>query len=232
MSTPTPTSTTALPTATPISHFYTCPDGWPPGVWCDYYPDGQPAGAPSTHALQNAMLVLKLSLLAFIALRLVSRRASLSALIGLCLIAGGFLYDVGFRIPSVEAVDVPTTTTITITAPLIPIAFASPHDEKLTQRSAAAAQGDVVSPIWITYYSTTTTWLPVATVTAPPVQGAMISSVVTTDSVDSSVMTGVDWPENSLPAEPGSVCTEADQAVCPIVEGRKTGSPPRVVSAA
>ena len=100
-----PTTTAGIFTA-PIPYFHTCPDGSP----CGYYPDGQPATAASTHALNNTTRVLRLSLLAFIALRLFVRRASIGALIGLCLIAGGFPYDVGFGLPGVDAATAKWTT--------------------------------------------------------------------------------------------------------------------------
>lgn len=49
-------------------------------------------------------------------------------------------------------------------AMLLPVVLADPGRE-VTERSAQ----DGISPIWITFYSTTTTWLPVVTITAPPV---------------------------------------------------------------
>lgn len=82
---------------------------------------------------------------------------------------------------------------------LIPMAFADSSPEATKWKRSA--QNDDVSPIWITYYSTTTVWPPAVTATTPLGLGS-------------------------------SVCTEADPAVCPIVEGRKTGVPPHVVTVA
>jgi hypothetical protein len=341
----TPASTAAITSATTTaSRFYTCPEGWPSGVWCDHHhPGDQPATASTQALLNNAIQVLQFSLLTFVVLRLLARFASIGALVGLCLIVGGFLYDVGFGVSGVDAAATTTTTsliatpstktsivesagacagsgyprsatlwwilsaaltvlalalvtgylrrgmpglsglatyrplaghlstgskpvtpmenlranpvnskittkpggseyvstrnnlptTITITvllllllvAILIPTALAVDPTPKPTniKRSAAAAQGgDDISPIWITYYSTTTTWLPAVTVTALPVRGSSSTLVVSTEGVAET-----DWPKGS-----GSVCTEVEQAVCPIVEGRKTGVPPRVIAAA
>jgi len=63
----------------------------------------------STHALNNAIQVLKFSLLTFVVLCLLARYASIGALVGLSLIIGGFLYDIGVGFPDVDAA---TTTTI------------------------------------------------------------------------------------------------------------------------
>jgi hypothetical protein len=312
----TPTTTAAITTAT-----------WHSGVWCDHHPGDQPTTA-STQALNNVTRVLQFSLLTFVVLRLLVRFASIGALVGLCLIAGGFLYDVGFGLPGVDAAMTITTTsliasstkpsvlesvgacagseyprstlwilsgalavlvlalatgylrrgmsslsnlaiyrplpghlstgsepesvrdavnsntasnknntkppsiqtklpTTIIILPLIailtPMAFAVDPNPNLTniKRSAAQGGGDI-SPIWITYYSTTTTWLSAVTITAPPVLVASPTPVVSTEGVIKT-----DWSKGS-----GSVCTEVEQAVCPIVEGRKTGMPPRVIAAA
>ena len=322
MSLPTTFSITAISTTPPISHFYICPNGWSPSTRCDYYHDGQPATNSSTHALNDVMSIFKLSLLAFIVLRLLARHASTSDLIGLCLIVGGFLFDVGFRGASgvVEAVSganasTPTTSTRIVTslvdqswktsilepaggydtissgharrptalwslslafavlllalitghlhrcmpepsglatyrplagrlpagsrlmtpmesvcghsvdskttttrgssettpirstnlggtlallliALLLPMAFADmDSNPEVMKRSA---QNDM-SPIWITYYSSTTVWPLAVTATTPPGSGL-------------------------------SICTEADPVVCPIVDGRKSGMPPRIGS--
>jgi hypothetical protein len=109
---------------------------------------------------------------------------------------------------------------LTLLAILIPLAFAADTQSSpgLTKRSA---QGDV-SPIWITYYSTTTTWLPAVTVTAPPV---VDPSSTPTGSTDGTAA-GTDGLGSSMPGGSWAsvhVCTEVEQAVCPIVEGRKTG---------
>jgi hypothetical protein len=105
---------------------------------------------------------------------------------------------------------------------LIPVAFAVDPSPEVTERSAAAAQGgDDVSPIWITYYSTTTTWLPAVTVTAPPV---LDPSPMPTGSTDGTAA-GTNWPGSPSSERSGHVCIEVEQAVCPIVEGRKTGVP-------
>ena len=303
MSLPKSPTTTAATFTAPILHFHTCPDG----SLCGHYPDDQPATAASTHALNNTTRVLRLSLLAFIALRLFARRASIGALIGLCLIVGGFLYDIGLGLPGANAATAKTTTDSIASSPktnilesaveyastwpipwptsaalavlilalittghlhaylpgssspttngriitttnsselpptrrnlptkitvllliavLISTAFAVDPDPELPniKRSAAQRCGDI-SPIWITYYSTTTTWLPAVTVTAPPVWGVLSTP---TGSAD---VTAAGTDVLSVPRS-GSVCTEVDQAVCPIVEGRKTGMPPRVVAA-
>jgi hypothetical protein len=301
MSLPTdPTTTAATPTA-PIPHFHPCLDGSP----CGYCPDGQPATAASTHALNNTTRVLKLSLLAFIVLRLFARRASIGALIGLCLIAGGFLYDIGFGLPGADAATAKTTTDLIASSPktnilgsaveyagtwsvpwstsaalavlilalvtghlhaylpgssipitngriftttnssetppsrknlsttitillliaiFIPTAFAVDRNPEAMNIKRSAQGGGDMSPIWITYYSTTTTWLPAVTVTAPPVWGVLSTP---TGSAD---VTAAGTDVLSVPRS-GSVCTEVDQAVCPIVEGRKTGMPPRVGAA-
>jgi hypothetical protein len=129
---------------------------------------------------------------------------------------------------------VPTRTTLPTTiailfliALLIPMAFADPNPEVTNIKRSAQGDGDI-SPIWITYYSTTTTWLPAVTVTAPPVVEA---SSPTTGSVETSV--GTDWSSIPVPTTgSGSVCTEAAQAVCPVVEGRKMGVLVRVVAVA
>lgn len=110
MSLPTTTTAITAPTTT-ASRFYTCPDGWPLGAWCDHrHPGGQPATA-STQASNNAIQVLRFSLLTFVVLRLLARFASIGALVCLCLIAGGFLYDVGAGFPGVNAATATTTTT-------------------------------------------------------------------------------------------------------------------------
>lgn len=98
-------TTTTIVTTTPtdVSRFWQCPDGWPQtGVWCNYYPDGHTASAPSTHLLDDAFKLLKYSLIAFVALRMVTR-TSTSALLGLCLIMGGFVYDAVLHLPVAEA---------------------------------------------------------------------------------------------------------------------------------
>jgi hypothetical protein len=338
----TPATTAAITTATTTaSRFYTCPDDWPSGLWCDHHhPGDQPATASAQALLNNTIRVLQFSLLTFVVLRLLARFVSIGALVGLCLIVGGFLYDVGFGLPSVDAaatktkiagltassekesrlgfervgagsgyprstslwwilsaaltvlvlalvtryprrgmpglskstkyrplaghlsigskpvtpmenlranpVDskittkpggsehVPTRTTLPTTiailfliALLIPMAFADPNPEVTNIKRSAQGDGDI-SPIWITYYSTTTTWLPAVTVTAPPVVEA---SSPTTGSVETSV--GTDWSSIPVPTTgSGSVCTEAAQAVCPVVEGRKMGVLVRVVAVA
>lgn len=298
----------------PISNVDAYSNSWPSALRCD-----QPATA-GTHVFTNAMRVLQLSLLSFIVLRSTARHGSTAALIGLSLIIGGFLHDIGLGLGLPGIVNAATTATTTtlptttvyspITPPtntcllesagecassvnarstlcllslaftvillalitshlhrsipapskstshrllagrfpasgsaskpptsmesipdaadrrtnyatsrnktrpiriilagtlaisflfamLLPVVLADPGRE-VTERSAQ----DGISPIWITCYSTTTTWLPVVTITAPPVLRS------------------------------GSVCTEADPAVCPVVGGRKTGIPARVVSAA
>jgi hypothetical protein len=115
---------------------------------------------------------------------------------------------------------------LTLLAVLIPMAFAADPTSnfKLTKRSAAAAPGGGdLSPIWITYYSTTTTWLPAVTVTAPPILGswAMPTPTKSTDFV----VTETDWVGSSPTSGiSGHICTEFEQAVCPIVEGRKTAA--------
>lgn len=301
MSIPIAPTTTAATFTAPIPYFHTCPDGSP----CGYYPDGQPATAASTHALNNTTRVLRLSLLAFIALRLFARRASIGALIGLCLIAGGFPYDVGFGLPGVDAATAkwttdsiasstkpsilesaveyagtwhvpwstfaalaililalitghldeylpgssrPTTngriftttnssefpptrrnlptkiTVLLLIAIFAPTAFAVDQNPEAMNIKRSAQGGGDMSPIWITYYSTTTTWLPAVTITAPPVWGVSSTPTGSTD------VTAAGTDILSIPRS-GSVCTEVDQAVCPIVEGRKTGMPPRVVAA-
>jgi hypothetical protein len=112
---------------------------------------------------------------------------------------------------------------------LLPLAFAADPQVnfEVAGRSAQAAQGGEsgdVSPIWITYYSTTTTWLSAVTVTAPPVLGASSTGTGSTDGTAA----GTDGLGSSVLGGSGSsvhVCTEVEQAVCPIVEGRKTGMP-------
>jgi hypothetical protein len=109
---------------------------------------------------------------------------------------------------------------------LLPLALAADPQVnfEVTERSAAAAQGREsgdVSPIWITYYSTTTTWLSAVTVTAPPV---LNSSPMPTGSMDGTAA-GTNWPGSPSSERSGHVCIEVEQAVCPIVEGRKTGVP-------
>lgn len=101
-------------------------------------------------------------------------------------------------------------TIVLLIAILIPMAFAADPNPEVTkiERSAAQEGGDI-SPIWITYYSTTTTWLPAVRVTAPPVLGASPTAVVATNGVAET-----DWSKGSE-----SVCTDVEQAVCPIVEG-------------
>jgi hypothetical protein len=91
-----PTTTAATSTITPISCLHTCPDS-------------QPTTATSPHALNNAIQVLEFTLLTFVVLRLLVRFVSTGALVGLSLIIGGFLYDIGVGFPGVEAA---TTTTI------------------------------------------------------------------------------------------------------------------------
>jgi hypothetical protein len=234
MSLPIAPKTTAATFTASIPHFHTYPDGSP----CGYYPDGQPATAASTHALNNTTRVLRLSLLAFIALRLFARRASIGALIGLCLIAGGFLCDIGFGLPGADAATARTTTdliasstktstlgsaveyastwlvpwstsaalvipilalitghlheylpgssspttngrivtttnsselpptrtnlpakitVLLLIAILIPTAFAVDQDPEAMNIKRSAQGGGDISPVWITYYSTTTT---------------------------------------------------------------------------
>jgi hypothetical protein len=317
--------TTAITTA---SRFYTCTAGWPSGVWCDHHHPGDQPTTASTQALNNAMQVLQFSLLTFVVLRLLARFASIGALVGLCPIAGGFLYDVGVGLPVVDAAPATTTTSLIasstktsglesagagagsghlrftlwifsaaltvlvlalvtgyfrrgmpglsrlttyrpltgrlstgsepesvrdavnsntasneknartphirtnlpttiavllLIAILIPIAFAVDSTPEVTKVARSAAQeGGDISPIWITYYSTTTTWLPAVTVTAPPVLGSSLTPVMSTEGVAET-----DWSKGFT-----SVCTEIEQAVCPIVEGRKTVMPPRVIAAA
>jgi hypothetical protein len=117
-----------------------------------------------------------------------------------------------------------TLLVLALLAILIPMALAeSTHGVTKVGRSAAA-QGDDVSPIWITYYSTTTTWLPAVMVTAPPTSGP---SPTPTRSIEGVAGTG----GLSVPRS-GLGCTEVEQAVCPIVEGRKTRVLPRVVASA
>jgi hypothetical protein len=112
---------------------------------------------------------------------------------------------------------------------LLPLALAADPqvDFGAAERSAQAAQGREsgdVSPIWITYCFTTTTWLSAVTVTAPPVLGASSTGTGSTDGTAA----GTDGLGSSVLGGSGSsvhVCTEVEQAVCPIVEGRKTGMP-------
>jgi hypothetical protein len=296
----------------------------------DTCPNAQPE-IVSTHALNNAIQVLEFTLLTFVVLRLLARYASIGALVGLSLIIGGFLYDIGVGFPGVDAattttilestvecaasgrshsttlwilsaalavfmllaliidhrrrsmprhsslttsyrplvgrmlvIDKPITssaegvrvrdhplnsmTIITTTgnsiarhhlirtklagtllgliflAILLPLALAADPQVNFEVAGRSAQGGDDVSPIWITYYSTTTTWLPAVTVTAPPV---LNSSPMPTGSMDGTAA-GTDGLGSSMPG--GSwlsvhVCTEVEQAVCPIVEGRKTGVP-------
>ena len=111
-------------------------------------------------------------------------------------------------------------------AMLLPVALAADPqlDFEVAWRSASAVQGREsgdVSPIWITYYSTTTTWLLAVTVTAPPV---LSSSPTPTGSAD-EIAAGTNWPGSPSSERSGHVCIEVEQAVCPIVEGRKTGVP-------
>lgn len=117
-----------------------------------------------------------------------------------------------------------TLSILTVLAILIPMAFAADPKSniELTKRSAAAAAdgGDDISPIWITYYSTTTTWLPAVTVTAPPVLGASPTPTMSTDVTAAET----DWLGVPISTGLGHVCTEVEQAVCPIVEGRKTAA--------
>ena len=116
-----------------------------------------------------------------------------------------------------------TLLPLTFLAVLIPMALAGDPSPEVTKRSSAAQRDDDVSPIWITYYSTTTTWLPAVTVTAPPILGSSPMptptestdfTVTETDGVGSSPISGIS----------GHICAEFEQAVCPIVEGRKTAA--------
>jgi hypothetical protein len=115
---------------------------------------------------------------------------------------------------------------LTLLAVLIPMVFAADPTSnlKLTKRSAAAAAGGGdLSPIWITYYSTTTTWLPAVTVTAPPILGS--SAMPTPTKSTDFTVTETDWVGSSPTSGiSGHICTEFEQAVCPIVEGRKTAA--------
>ena len=106
---------------------------------------------------------------------------------------------------------------------LLPLALAADPQVnfEVTERSAQGGESGDVSPIWITYYSTTTTWLLAVTVTAPPV---LSSSPTPTGSADETAA-GTNWPGSPSSERSGHVCIEVEQAVCPIVEGRKTGVP-------
>jgi hypothetical protein len=88
-----------------------------------------------------------------------------------------------------------------------------PVDNAVMAREAAPQD---TSPIWITYYSTTTVWLPVVTVTAPPVANSAPSTAPISEA-------GLTW-QTAQPAI-GTVCTEKNPAVCPIVLGRKAWKP-------
>jgi hypothetical protein len=81
---------------------------------------------------------------------------------------------------------------------------------------AREASPQDLSPIWVTYYSTTTVWLPVVTVTAPTVANSAPSTAPISEA-------GITW-QTAQPAI-GTVCTEKDPAVCPIVLGRKAWQP-------
>jgi uncharacterized membrane protein len=83
-----------------------------------------------------------------------------------------------------------------------------PVDTVILAREASPQD---LPPIWVTYYSTTTVWLPVVTVTAPPVANSAQTAPISE--------AGITW-QTAQPAI-GTVCTEKDPAVCPIVLGRK-----------
>jgi hypothetical protein len=269
---------TTLPTTT-TAIFGTCPDG-------------QPATAASTHALDNAVQVLEFAFLTFVVLGLLVRYASIGALVGLSLIVGGVLHDFGIGLHGVDAAATTTTMTstpetaeehaaggntrsttlwvpfaalavlglalvtvrlhrclpesknttsgnnrtplirsklagtlllLTFLAVLTPMALAGDPSPEVTKRSPAAQGDDDVSPIWITYYSTTTTWLPAVTVTAPPILGS--SPMPTPTKSTDFTVTETDWVGSSpISGISGHICTEFEQAVCPIVKGRKTAA--------
>jgi hypothetical protein len=120
-----------------------------------------------------------------------------------------------------------TLLVVTSLAVLIPMAFAADptsNPEMMKRSPAAAAQGDDdVSPIWVTYYSTTMTWLPAVTVTAPPIPGS--SPMPTPTKSTDFTVTETDWVGSSpISGISGHICTELEQAVYPIVEGRKTAA--------
>jgi hypothetical protein len=311
-----PSTTTTIPITLSISspRPNTCPNAQPEIV--------------SPHVLNNAIQVLEFALLTSVVLRLLARYASIGALVGLSLIIGGFLWDLGVGFPGVDAtttttilestveyaasgrpryttlwilclalsvlvlalvtrhlhrclpgpsrslttyhplvgrmliIDKPVTsssaegarvrdhplnsmTIITTTgnsiarhhlirtklagtllgliflAILIPVALAADPQVDFEVAERSAQGGDDVSPIWTTYYSTTTTWLLAVTVTAPPV---LSSSPTPTGSADETAA-GTNWPGSPSSERSGHVCIEVEQAVCPIVEGRKTGVP-------
>jgi hypothetical protein len=127
--------------------------------------------------------------------------------------------------PARRNISTKITVLLLLIAIFVPTAFAVDRNPEAMNIKRSAQGGGDMSPIWITYYSTTATWLPAVTVTAPPVWGV---SSTPTGSAD-VIAAGTDIL--SVPRS-GSACTEVDQAVCPIVEGRKTGMPPRVVTAA
>jgi hypothetical protein len=81
---------------------------------------------------------------------------------------------------------------------------------------AREASPQDLSPIWVTYYSTTTIWLPMVTVTAPPVANSAPSTAPISEA-------GITW-QTPQPAI-GTLCTEKNPAVCPIVLGRKAWQP-------
>jgi hypothetical protein len=87
-----------------------------------------------------------------------------------------------------------------------------PVDTAILAREASPQD---LSPIWVTYYSTTTVWLPVVTVTAPPVANSAPTAPISE--------AGITW-QTAQPAI-GTSCTEKDPAVCPIVLGRKAWQP-------
>ena len=73
------------------------------------------------------------------------------------------------------------------------------------------------SPVWEIFLSTTTIWLPAATITAP---GVASSSEPTGKPIDVASNGGGCGPSVEV-----EICTEANPAVCPLVVGRKPWTP-------
>lgn len=90
--------------------------------------------------------------------------------------------------------------------------ISSKYAETSHKTRAPRAPQTTLPPVWLTYYSTTTTTLPVVTVTAPPCT-----------EENQAVCAVVPW--QPLPPDVPAMCTEANPAVCPIVLGRKDWRP-------